>query len=467
MICDAHSARSRALDHVWLLARTERLRPELPRYANYQNSGTSASTMRVTIVVAEAARRSFSATRTGLIALAATLFLKPDEALVSLLECLVSAINWLDQIPDHCVALAPSFFCEQLYMHLIPCFLSSILTMINRSQISRLSTLSTVIALSMFLLAAGCSSSSTTDASKESSGSSLTKVKLVLNWYPEAEHGGYYAAQVHGIFAAQGLDVEIIPGGKTTIVPQELTLGRIEFGIGNADDVLMAREQAAPLVALMAPMQNGPRCIMVRADSDIKAFTDLKNITLQIDPARPYVPFMKKQGLLGENVTTVPYFGTVAQLVSDPRTAQQAYSFSEPLMAKQQGVEVRTLMMSDIGYNPYASVLIATEETVANKKELTQRMVTACIEGWKKYLESPEETNRHILSENREGMTEEALAFGVEGLRPLCLPPGFSAENLGAMSAERWETLGSQLKELGMISDKVKFDEAYSLDYLP
>ncbi|MFP6586967.1 MAG: hypothetical protein VB814_04915, partial [Pirellulaceae bacterium] len=27
---------------------------------------------------------------------------------------------------------------------------------------------------------------------------SLTNVTLQLNWFPEAEHGGYYAALVHG-----------------------------------------------------------------------------------------------------------------------------------------------------------------------------------------------------------------------------------------------------------------------------
>ena len=49
----------------------------------------------------------------------------------------------------------------------------------------------------------------------------LTKVTLLLNWYPEAEHGGFYAAQVLGIFEQYGLDVEIRPGGKTIVVPQE------------------------------------------------------------------------------------------------------------------------------------------------------------------------------------------------------------------------------------------------------
>ena len=45
-------------------------------------------------------------------------------------------------------------------------------------------------------------------------GKSLTPVTLQLNWFPEAEHGGYYAALVHGFFADEGLDVEIIPGAS-------------------------------------------------------------------------------------------------------------------------------------------------------------------------------------------------------------------------------------------------------------
>ncbi len=319
----------------------------------------------------------------------------------------------------------------------------------------------------------GCSGSAPSKPSSQSgvsaagSKTASEKISLLLNWYPESEHGGFYAALVHGIFEKHALQVEIKPGGKTTVVPQELTIGRIQFGVGNADDVLMAREQSAPLVALMAPMQIGPRCIMVREDSGITSFEELKNITLQIDPARPYVPFMKSKGLLTENVKTVPYFGTVAQLVSDPRTAQQAYSFSEPLMAEQQGVKVKNLMMSDLGYNPYASVLISTEDYLKNHADVVKRMVAACVEGWAMYLDSPEETNKYILSQNRQGMTEEALAYGVANLKPLCLPEGFDPAKLGAMDAQRWETLATQLRELKKLSETVKPSDSFTTDCLP
>jgi NitT/TauT family transport system substrate-binding protein len=316
---------------------------------------------------------------------------------------------------------------------------------------------------------AGCSDSKKValdSANGSSSSPSRDKVVLLLNWYPEAEHGGFYAAKVHGLYEAQNLDVEIRAGGKTTVVPQELTLGRIQFGVANADDVVLAREQSAPLVALMAPLQIGPRCIMVREDSGISSFEELENITLQIDPSRPYVPFMKSKGLIGKDVKTVPYFGSVAQLVADKRTAQQAYSFSEPLMAEQAGIKVKTLMMSDIGYNPYASLLIASDDYITKNEDITKRMVAASVQGWQKYLESPEETNKFILSQNQQGMTAEALSYGVANLKPLCIPEGFDPANLGAMSDERWTTLVDQLKSLQMISEKVKPADCYNIQFL-
>jgi len=293
------------------------------------------------------------------------------------------------------------------------------------------------------------------------------KVALLLNWYPEAEHGGFYAAKVHGIYEKYGLDVEIRPGGKMTVVAQELLLGRVQFGVANADDVLIARNQEIPMVAIMAPIQNGPRCIMVRKDSGVRSFAEIKNMKLQIDPARPYVPFLKSKGFLSEGVELVPYYGSVAAMVIDKRVASQGYSFSEPFMAKQQGVEVLELMMSDIGYNPYASLLVATESYIAKQDDVCQRMVRASIEGWIKYLQSPSETNSLILTQNKQGLEKDALDFGVVALKPLCLPDASDESAMGRMSVERWKALSDTLVSLKIIdADKSSVDKAYTLKYL-
>ena len=64
------------------------------------------------------------------------------------------------------------------------------------------------------------------------------RVRLALNWFPEAEHGGFYAALVHGYYQKQGLQVEILGGGPDAPVIQRVATGAVEFGVTNADDVL-------------------------------------------------------------------------------------------------------------------------------------------------------------------------------------------------------------------------------------
>ncbi len=327
--------------------------------------------------------------------------------------------------------------------------------------LSNFGHIASLVACIGMLLIAGCESSSRTTTSSD--GKSRQKLVLMLNWYPEAEHGGFYAAQVHGIFEKYGLDVEIRPGGESAPVAQELLTGRVQFAIGNADDVLLFRQQKADIVALLAPIQQTPRCIMVRADSGITALDGLKGkgLTLQANEGQAFLNFMKKLNML-DGVQIVPYLGSVAQFVADKNTAIQAYNFSEPQLAEQQGVPVKTLMLGDIGFNPYASCLMATGDYVKQNKDVTERMVAACREGWQKYLESPQDTNAKILSLNTERMTKEALDYGVEKLKPLCQVE--AGKELGHMTLERWQKLVEQFVELKLVDTATVKAEAAFVD---
>ncbi|MFN3192261.1 MAG: ABC transporter substrate-binding protein [Aureliella sp.] len=315
------------------------------------------------------------------------------------------------------------------------------------------------------LLAIGISVGCTGTGGSDTTSTGLDKVTLMLNWYPEAEHGGFYAAKVHGIYEKYGLEVEIRPGGPTAPVAQELVAGRVQFAIGNADDVLVFREQDVPVVALMAPIQNTPRCILVHASSDATSLKKLGGMKMQAGAGRPYLAFMESKGLL-EDVQLVPYSG-VPNLVSDANSAMQGYSFSEPMLAKEEGLDVRMMMVSDIGFNPYASCLIATEEYIGDESGVVQRMVTASREGWEKYLREPAETHKAILEANKHGMTEAALDYGVQELKPLCVTDDVPLKEVGSMSVDRWETLVQQFSEIELLSkDKVAAGDVYTLDFL-
>jgi NitT/TauT family transport system substrate-binding protein len=136
-------------------------------------------------------------------------------------------------------------------------------------------------------------------------------------------------------------------------------------------------------------------------------------------------------------------------------------------MARQQGVEVNELMMSTIGYNPYASLLITTSQYIKSDEAVCRKMVQASIEGWQKYLESPEEANKIILSQNKQGLEKAALDYGVTALKALCIPASKDASIIGDMTAARWEDLYKTLSELKIIdANKFTINDAFTLQFL-
>ncbi|HWB14516.1 MAG TPA: ABC transporter substrate-binding protein [Pirellulales bacterium] len=305
-----------------------------------------------------------------------------------------------------------------------------------------------VCAAILALAASGCGSDKVQPAKPADGKPAAVQVRLFLNWYPEAEHGGYYAALVHGFYRDAGLDVELVKGGPSAPVVQQVAGGRIEFGISNADGLLLARAEEAQVVALMAPLQTSPRCIMVHESSGITDFAGLKNMTLAMN-ALPFASFLEKHAML-TNVTIVPYQGSVAQFLSDDKFGQQAYVFSEPFVARQKGGDPKTLLVADLGFNPYTSVLFTSESYLREHEDVASSMVAASVKGWTHYLEQPDETNRHIHEINPE-MSLEALEYGVKALEPLAVDDTTREHGIGSMSIERWQTLTRQLEELELI----------------
>jgi NitT/TauT family transport system substrate-binding protein len=308
--------------------------------------------------------------------------------------------------------------------------------------------------------------SSDTKSAKRDAHFEPDEVSLALNWFPEAEHGGYFAALVHGYYEEAGLKVNILPGGPSAAVLQRVAARRVEFGIENADRVLLGREQQADCVALLAPLQKSPRAIMVHAASKFRRIEDLADVTLAVNSGSAWVQYLKKKALL-RNVRFVPYSGNVAPFLLDKSYAQQAYVFSEPFVAEEKGAKVRCLLVAESGYNPYTSLLVTSGEMIHSRPELIRKFVAASLRGWQTYLERPEETNRYIHEINPE-MGLEILAFGAKALKPLCTNGLADPNELGKMSAQRWSALARQLVEAEvMAAGRVDSSSAFTNEFLP
>jgi NitT/TauT family transport system substrate-binding protein len=332
-----------------------------------------------------------------------------------------------------------------------------------------------LLALTMVLVT-GCQTSvppattSTTTTTPTADGSRKPDdILLALNWHPEAEHGGFYAALVHGYFKDEGLNVTIRPGGPGVRVIADVASGAATFGVDNADKLLVWRAQEADAVAVMSPLQDSPRCIMVHKESGIQKLEDLatkRPFTLGINSDQPFAKYLQKRVDLAD-VQMVKYSAALNQFLGTKDFGVQAYSFSEPFLAKEQGADPHCLMVSDVGFNTYTSVLIASRETIDKNPDLVARMTRASIRGWQKYLSDPDETNKYIHEQNPE-MGLKVLEFGAKALKPLCLPEGFAENRLGEMSPERWKTLAEQLVEIEAVKPgAINAETAYTTKFLP
>ena len=158
---------------------------------------------------------------------------------------------------------------------------------------------------------------------------------LALNWKPEPQFGGFYAAQVAGYYERNNLDVKIIEGGSGTPTIQMLLAGKVDYAIVSADEVVIAHARGgSDIVAVFATYQINPQGIMTHAKSGFSSIEDVLHSdgVLLWQSGLPYAQYLKKK-YAPLTVTMAPYLGGIGSFQSDPKVAQQCFVTSEPLTA--------------------------------------------------------------------------------------------------------------------------------------
>lgn len=290
----------------------------------------------------------------------------------------------------------------------------------------------------------------------------MTTVKLQLNWKPEPQFGGFYTAAEIGAYAKEGLDVTVQPGGASAPTVDMLGAGTVEFAIVSGDEIVRARANGNKLVALFAVYQTNPQGIMTRAS---RGFTDIGDIfknpgTLAMEKGLPYSDFLKsKYGF--DKLTLVPSpFGDLSLYRSKDNYAMQCFVTSEPLAAKKTGIEPKTFLIADSGYNPYTTVLATTDQYLAKNPKAVAAMVNAVRAGWEAYLKDSSRTDAAmgVLNPTMDAAT---FAESAAAQKPLIETSETAVNGLGSMAAARWQTLVHQLNELKATAGPVDPKECF------
>lgn len=294
-----------------------------------------------------------------------------------------------------------------------------------------------------------------------------TPLRLALNWKPEPQFGGFYAADPH--FKKANLNVQVMPGGSGTPTAQMLPAGQAEYAIVSADELILAWDRGSKeMIAVFAAYQTNPQGIMFRTDKNYDSVASIfkdKNSTLLWQAGLPYAMFLQKK--YGKPAgKTAPYAGGITNFINDEKINQQCFVTSEPLTAKKSGLDVKSFLIADAGYNPYTTVLVTTKKRFKERPAEVEAVVSAVRQGWMDYVKDPRPTNAKMVKLNP-AMDLKTMDDSAQAQLPLIETEETKTLGLGAMTETRWQTLADQLLDLKLVKAKVPAKELFTTPGLP
>lgn len=312
------------------------------------------------------------------------------------------------------------------------------------------------------LVLAGCNE---TVGNSDDDAVKVDEVTVALDWYPWANHTGLFLAENGAHYDDENLEVDIHVPANPQDVLQLVGTGQDTFGISYQTDVMLARAQGIPVLSIMALVQHPLNSVMTLESSGIERPSQLagKRVGYPGIPSNEgmLATMLETDGVSIDDVELVNVgFDLVPALIGERVDAIiGAYWVHESILAERQGHPVNIMRVEEWGVPDfYELVLVASEETIAERPEMVERFVQATIRGYEMALNDRAAAVEAILNEYPE--TDRSLEEeSIELLHPLWTDgvPAF-----GWQTAERWESYAAWMTERGLLEEDVDPSDAFT-----
>ncbi|MDD4172427.1 MAG: ABC transporter substrate-binding protein [Syntrophomonas sp.] len=324
-----------------------------------------------------------------------------------------------------------------------------------------------VIAVMVSLLAltlAGCSS-----PQAENQPAAPEKVTVMLDWFPNTNHSGLYAAKEQGYYAEEGLDVDIVQpseGGN----PQLIAAGKADFAISYQEEVTVARSQDIPAVALAAVIQHNTSGFASPISKNIRTPKDFEGKTyggwgspseeavLKMLMAKYGADFSKVKMV---NIGSADFFASMEKGI-DFSWIFQGWTGIEA-QTKGMALNYINLRDEDKAFDYYTPVIIASEAKIADNPELVKKFMRATAKGYDYAIKNPSETAA-ILIKSVPELNKDLVAASQTYLSREYQS---DAPRWGEMKPEVWKNYADFMFANQLIDKNIAPEQAFTNDFLP
>ncbi|WP_159458466.1 ABC transporter substrate-binding protein [Roseisalinus antarcticus] len=258
------------------------------------------------------------------------------------------------------------------------------------------------------------------------------KVVHQLGWVKSIQFGGHFAAIENGYFEDEGIEAEFVAGGPGGIgTDVAVGSGQAMTSDTDVEGTVRSRMSGIPLKAFGAIMQKAPGAIMSLADKPLTSLSDFSGKTVALpDGMRPQLSaLLATADVDPDSVTFVPVGTDPGILAAGQVDGYYGWATNQGVMLQTRGVDIEIAYMNDLGVPGYAGVLVATDETIAEKSDLLTAWLRAEIKGWQWHLANPEEMAVLMVEKyGQRGLDLEAQTLESKMMADF-VPVGDAAEN--------------------------------------
>jgi putative hydroxymethylpyrimidine transport system substrate-binding protein len=314
-----------------------------------------------------------------------------------------------------------------------------------------------LVALLLAAVAAGCGEKA------EPSGNEPAKLEpftVMLDYIPNVDHAGMYAALETGLYRKAGLDVKLQPPPDPSSVLKLLQAGRADLAISYEPDLLIARDQGADtLVAVGALVQTPLTSLMALPKANVKSPKDLAGkrvATAGIPYQSAYLKtILLKAGVDPSSVKeTNVGFNLVPAMVSGKADATLgAFWNVEGVQLQQAKRDPVILKMPDLGVPTYNELIfVARRQSLdAAGSSRLRRFITATAAGARLVRQDPS-VGADALRAADKGLDAKDLAPQLDATIPTFFPsdsdqPWGWMEPVDWANYERWMRAEKLLKQ--------------------
>ena len=294
-------------------------------------------------------------------------------------------------------------------------------------------------------------------------------LELMLDWVPNPDHAGIYAAEGRGFFRDVDLGVTIRRPADPSAPIKQVAAGRVDLAISYEPEVLRARDEGAKVVSVAAIVPEPLTSVVSLPGNEVpnagalrgktvgtagidyqEAFLDAMLRRANVDPAdvqRRNVGFDLQKALLTKRVdATLGGFANV-----------------EVVDLELQRKNPTHFTVDEAGIPPYNElVLVTSEDTLERKRGEIQSFLAALSRGTKLAQDDPATAAGFLARANRE-LDPRLLREGTEATP-------FSQANgkpFGYQDPKAWDTFAQFMRDAGVLKKDPDAGAAFTNDLLP